>query len=347
MQENVVERDNANYKKILKSILYNIVILFLPSIWFPIVINNLGSTLQLVYQNTTRLNIHGWVFTVIVYGSVLCYYIITSIKNTKDEKDYSKLDQRIKELDANLNIYEHLIDGIGDVCSTKYDTLQEYIKSILKSGKCYKPFDSTIKPDVQLKNIAKEVKACLGNVTRVKKDKLVVSMAYNFPNENNIWKWIDYSDIHGCETIDHLVIDHKSTFYKIMTNQVSFVFYNDKIEASKQGNYIFDSRDISNKCIGSIICEEIQVEIEGNTVARIILSASSYSCKFTDKEDTEVINNIENTILIILQQFEKRIRIELAEFYIKEEYRKYDEKKVIQMVSSTEEKPLLHAMSIQ
>ncbi len=93
--------------------------------------------------------------------------------------------------------------------------------------------------------------------------------------------------------------------------------------AANEGKYVFDKKDHRNHDIGSIICDEIAIEDEKGKIARIILTISTYGYRFTDSDDADVLENMSQMIEeVLLQQFEKRIRIELALLFVKNQYNK-------------------------
>ena len=101
------------------------------------------------------------------------------------------------------------------------------------------------------------------------------------------------------------------------------MFFNDKELAAQNGNYVFDQKDNRFHKIGSIICDEISLEDDRGKIARIILTVSTYGYKFTDSEDEKILSNMSQMIQeVILQQFEKRIRIELGFLFVKKQYNK-------------------------
>lgn len=86
---------------------------------------------------------------------------------------------------------------------------------------------------------------------------------------------------------------------------------------------MFDKKDHRSHDKGSIICDEIALEGDNGKIARIILTISTYGYKFTNSIDETILNNMSTMIEeVILQQFEKRIRIELALLFVKKQYNK-------------------------
>lgn len=193
---------------------------------------------------------------------------------------------------------------------------------IEKTNKCEKPFISTVQPTKQLKAISDKLAKCFSEITGIRKNDLIVSMAYSVASDNPKWKWVDFKKLHGCATLKELISNQRTAFYHVLSGEEEFVFYNNKIEAEKRGKYVFDSKDKSHKNVGSIVCQRIEVGSEDKIQGTIILSISSYGQMFVKLDEN--IEKVRETIRdVILKQFEKRICIELSDLFIQEYYCRY------------------------
>lgn len=326
-------------KKILKSFadflnehwIWKSIILFLPSIYLPIIVKYFGEKIHLVKKDDSSLTKMGLIITVIIYLAVLFINILSSYKSKRDkeadelrEKTYEKeiqmYNEQILSYENTFAVYVRLMNVIGNVCDNKLSSVYKYITLSLGRGDFQKPFNKTVYPEGQLKSIAREIKGCLSEMTHIPLNSISVSMAYEFPGFSKTPKWIDKSEVSQCLPMNDL-LKKKTAFKKIYNGDTDFIFENDKKIAAKQGYYEFDKKDNRNGKIGSIICDDISVEDDNRKIARIILSIATYKYKFTDSEDEEVLRNISEMIeQVILQQFEKRIRLELALLFVKEQY---------------------------
>lgn len=313
--------------------IWKTIILFLPSIYLPVVVKYAGDKLGLS-DATGKLTTVGIWITIILYVSVLGINILASYKSKRDKEIEEQKEVKHKEeiqqykneivsYDETLAVYTRLLNVIGNICDVKLEAIYNYINTSLEGGVFHKPFNETVYPEKQLKSIAKELKTCLSEITRPPVNQISVSMAYEFPGVGSALKWIDQQEIAQCMQLSQLKKNESTTFYKIYSGQSNFLFFNDKSKAASQGKYVFDKKDHRYHDVGSIICDEIALEDEGGKIARIILTISTYGYKFTDSEDEETLNNMSDMIEeVILQQFEKRIRIELALLFVKSQYNK-------------------------
>lgn len=313
--------------------IWKTVILFLPSIYLPIVVRYAGGILGLS-TSKGKLTTGGIIITILLYVSVFLINILASYKSKRDKeievqkerihkKEIQKYEEQICWIDNTLTIYSRLLNVIGNICDAKLGAIYSYIDSSLTEGEFRKPFNETVYPEKQLKSIAKEMKTCLSEITQPPLNNISISMAYEFPQIGRQLKWIDQQEIAQCMQLQQLKKNENTTFYKVYSEQSSFLFFNDKQKAANEGNYVFDTKDHRYHDIGSIICDEIAIEDENGKIARIILTVSTYGYKFTDSVDQEVLNDMSDSIEeVILQQFEKRIRIELALLFVKYQYNK-------------------------
>lgn len=313
--------------------IWKTIILFLPSIYLPLIVKYWGNSLFLL-NGKERLSVFGIILTVIIYVSVLVINVLSNYKAKRDkERDLERERQHKQEIKCyqneiqeylnTLDVYDRLMNVIGNICDVKLSAICNYLNAALENGEFHKPFNETVYPEKQLKSIAKEMKACLSEITNPPVNNISVSMAYEFPCIKSEIKWIDNEEIFQCMQLSSLKTNKNTAFYQIYTEKTNFLFYNDKHKAEIDGKYVFDQKDDRNRNIGSIICDEISIEDENGKVARIILTISTYGYKFTDVEDGGVLDNMSDMIQeVILQQFEKRIRIELALLFIKKQYNK-------------------------
>lgn len=313
--------------------IWKTIILFLPSIYLPVIVKYCGVDWKLSDENGNLTIIGVWI-TIVLYAIVLLVNILANYKSKKDkEKEQiikEKYEQKIQlyqqenqSYEKTLNVYKRLLNVIGRVCDIKQEAINTYIESSLKNKEFRKPFNETVCPDIQLKNIARELKFCLSEITRPPLDNISVSMAYEFPEVSKQIYWIDYREVVQCMALKNLKTNKNTTFYKIYSGQSDFLFFNDKVLASKEGNYVFDNKDKRYHNIGSIICDEMALEDDRGKIARVILTISTYGYKFTDSDDEEILSNMSRMIQeVILQQFEKRIRIELGFLFVKRQYNK-------------------------
>ena len=281
-----------------------------------------------------KLTKAGVIITALIYICVLLINILANYKSKRDKEDEGKREaehkkeidyykNEIMSYDETLTVYVRLLNVIGNVCDIKLQAICGYITASIQEGVYRKPFNETVYPEKQLRSIAKELKTCLSEITKPPLSQISVSMAYEFPEVGVGLKWIDQQEIAQCMQLNQLKKNENTTFYKIYSGQSNFLFFNDKSMAAREGQYVFDKKDHRYHDIGSIICDEIALEDENGKIARIILTISTYGYKFTDSLDESVLENMSDMIeQVILQQFEKRIRIELALLFVKNQYNK-------------------------
>lgn len=311
--------------------IWKTIILFIPSIYLPIIIKYATPGSKLVNANNQLTGV-AKVITVIIYLLVLGVNILSSFKATRDKVNESEREKQYKtdiedykveleEYENTLGVYNRLMMVLGKVCDFKLGGMYTYIEDSLKSGTFKNPYNESICPEKQLKSIAKEIKNCLSDITQPPLDSITVSMAYEIPDLSIQLKWVDQQEVAQCMKLSALKTTDSTMFYRVYSGQSDYLFFNDKILAEQNNCYAFDKKDQRSNKIGSIVCEEIALENDGIKIARIILTISTYGYKFTDSDDPDVLDNMSRMIEeVILQQFDKRIRIELAYLYVKNHY---------------------------
>lgn len=318
--------------------IWKTIILFLPSIYLPVLVKYLGEELHLS-DSVGNLTKVGSTFTVILYFLVLGVNVLSNYKSKRDkENDFTKEEEYEAEIKKykkeiekyegeiqgyvnTLDVYIRLLNVIGKVCDIKLEAIYNYINSSLENNEFRKPFNETVYPEKQLKSIAREMKTCLSEITSPPVSNISVSMAYEIPGLIQGVHWLDPNEVAQCMKLEKLRKNKITAFYKVYSGQSNYIFINDKQKAANEGNYVFDKKDNRHHNIGSLICDGISIEDENGKIARIILTISTYGYKFTDSENKEILENMSAMIEeVILQQFEKRIRIELALLYIKKQY---------------------------
>ena len=333
----MVQKIKDALKKIADSLnehwIWKTVILFLPSIYLPGIIKYAGEFFKLA-DSSGRLTNFGVGLTIALYSSVLVINILSNYKAKRDkaaeackDKEYlAQIDKYKEKIESYVNllgVYTRLLNVLGRVCDIKLEAIYNYIYTSMKKNVFRKPFNETVYPEKQLKSIAREMKECFTELTQVPMNNMSISMAYEFNDNKGNLQWIDPNEVSQCMKLSKMVLDDRTAFYQILKKQSEFLFYNDKNVAEKNGKYVFDNKDKKYRNVGSIVCDEISLVDNEEEIARIILTISTYGYKFTESEDEKVLNNIEKIIKeVILQQFDKRIKIELGLFYVKKQYNK-------------------------
>lgn len=278
------------------------IIAFLGTVWFPIIIKYLGQVLKLVNEKD-YLTILGWICTIAVYGSVLGISLI-SVQESKILVRY----------ETNLHIYEHLIKSLDDLCDANYDRILTHLSESETKKSSRNIYKNTVEPIKQLKDIAREIKECFSEIADFQRDDLIVSMAYNFPRENNDWFWIDSKYMEGGLSTEQLFTNTDSALYHVAKNE-DFIFFSNKKTAHDEKCYIYDSKDKEGTVGGSIICMKIPILLGNEIVAQIVLSVSTYGVFLCGENEEKAVGEIIEKVL--LRRFSKRIRVELAHLYIR------------------------------
>lgn len=307
--------------------------------WFSLMITFFGEQLNLISiddNGSKSFTILGVVLTGIVF-----LFIILNTALSKYRKELpDNVQKELNETRAGFNLLDKLMSSVSKVCDSKFSKQIKKIESIIDNGE--EPPVIYSSPCNQFEMITKELVDCLVFILntddhRIKTDSLYASIAYNFPVEkDNVWQWADVENQKGLD-LDTL-LSEDSTFSYLLNHPKTFEFYNSKQDAYDERKYVpdeHDKYDEQGKLLGSILCYEIIIKRNDKTYVRAILSVTSYDIQFVDAktndEETKkaIINTRENIRKIILSEFEKRIKIELCNYYIQFLRNKWKEKNQI------------------
>lgn len=291
---------------------WKVIISFLPSIWFPIIIKYLGTSLKLV-KSAEALTTFGWVATLSIYFLALCVLVISS-RNSKTEDE---LKEQLKCQKDTSEFYDKVVACVHSSNEGKTTMLLQSVGEYMMSG--VMPYTTMVDPVNQLKNLSTELRSCFHELTGIPKDRIIVSMAYQL--ENGPWDWVDRHAVYGGLTLDVLTSDPRTAFYQLITSNESQKYICDKVAAIQDGEYIADTRDNSHKNVGSLLCWKIDAILSDNVkLGRIVVSISSYGTKFSKSQDNE--QDVKNSIDVIYRIFEELVLTELICLYLTNEAEK-------------------------
>jgi|GEM_PF-3801186 len=271
------------------------IISFLCSIWFPIVINHLGTFFSLA-DSSKSVSPFGWVMTIALYFLAFANIIATACFNKYDND--SLILKSIKKC-------------INNVCDKKYDTLIAKIDELIENPIAGYALPRIIsEPKKQLEEIRVQLCACLNEVTKDahKKNDITVNIVLRCDFQSD-WTCIGF---HNClpKSREKILKSDKSTFYEALNSPNGYAWYNDKNEAYRLGKYYSDG----GKLKGSIYCKRIVLSTKRETAISVVCVSTSESlAKIGNKlEEDMVFENLQ----YIMKDFEKRIQIELALYYL-------------------------------
>lgn len=299
--------------------------------WFSLFLGIFGESCGVIERKDptgfATLSPIGIVCTVVL---LFIHFALTALNKYKEtNNDYEK---RLNIAESGYNLFDKILSTVTAICHHKYSTQMKTIEDIKTNNK--EPPVVYTEPCKQFEIIISQLIECVAFLLsekgrNFKKKDLYVSVAYNFPLENeNTWKWVDIEDERGLPI--EKVIEDGSTFSYLLNNSTSersSVFFNSKQEAYNSHKYIIDEcdkKDSNGELKGSIACYKITLKRSDTIYGIAVLSISSYDHKFVevsltddkDKQKEKIENvsaNIEN---VIVSELSVRIRIELCNYYL-------------------------------
>ena len=124
--------------------IWKTIILFLPSIYMPLIVKYTGVKLGLTNKNS-ELTTVGIVITVLIYASVLAVNILSSYKGKRDKeleeekealhrKEIEKYKNELYNYYNTMDVYDKLMTVIGNICDVKLEAIFNYINLALENG---------------------------------------------------------------------------------------------------------------------------------------------------------------------------------------------------------------------
>ena len=165
-----------------------------------------------------------------------------------------------------------------------------------------------------MRYIMAELKDCICDITGIDPKNLSVHFMYKHTNDSSEdWKWIDGNNVSVSHTLNRIINNENSCYYRVLHTDDKFVFENDKIKAISEEKYISSDRDKYYNKKGSIVCAKIDCGRYGKSYIEGIVSISSYGRKFVESDNIEEINKLKNSMKYqILAYYNALLEIEMA-----------------------------------
>jgi len=315
-------KNKKNYLEIIHNIskrhwiVYTILVSS-PTIWFTFIIPFLGQTLSLKDANGDY-TFWGQMISLLVIVATVVVALLNNWYASKTE--FGELEI----LKGKIQYLEKIMDSVDSICDEKTSQIRKIIHQVKTTEKSSPEIISN--PANQLKKILESIKSCLVVFMerpdlRYSYNDFIITLAYNFPEENDEWVWLEGTIEREMSLANLTDLAKKSTFNYLRTSNKTYYFNNRKEDAKKDDRYIYDPTDETNavneRPVGSIFCYNYKIEKGGKTYVNAILSISTQQKRFADNEDVQKIANArDNMILLVKDYFGRRINIELGLLYL-------------------------------
>lgn len=311
-----------NYGEIIHNItkkhwIWYTFIVFSPTIWFTFIIPVFGTTLYLK-------NAEGG-FTIV--GKIISFFVIAGavllalFNNWYASK--SEID-KLAILEGENHYIREIMSCVDSICDEKSRQIRRTIHQVKRDEKASPEIISN--PANQLKKILEKINSCLVTFMKESGEKssyndFFVTLAYNFPEENQEWTWLDGTIERGMGLSELTNLECKSTINYLRNSKKTYYYNNRKEDARKEDRYWYDSIDetneANNKPVGSIFCYNFKVKQSNITYVDAVLSISTQQRRFADEDDVQKIENAkDNMLLLVGDYFGRRINIELGLLYL-------------------------------
>ena len=335
MNTSEVNNDTANQEK---RVLYEIaekinehwilktILAFLPSVWFPIIVDIFGRFLYISTDDgLTRVGI--WI-TVFVYLVVVLILILSNFASKRDTQKAIKNKEEESALNSNIKFLDNLLSTTRKMSSESSNNIFEALNQYGKVPQNdFLDFVSKA-PSSRLKFISNEICRCLHEMSSIPCDRIAVSIAYKFSNDPS-WSWGDRYSAGGGLPLSELQSNPSTLFYRMANNQIKspFVYIEDKKDAAGKNMYVEDDRDAKYRGVGSLVGLKIPVGASDNPLVTILIFVSTYSDQISKSESEKDLVNVEENLKSILSIFEDQISAQILLRHFQLEYQKTEKEK--------------------
>lgn len=293
------------------------IIIALPTIWFTFICTVFGVTMGLK-DKAGNFTCEGKVISLIVISVSIGISLFNNYYASKSE--FGELEK----LRGHIEYLEKIENSVDSICDEKAMQIRRTIHQVKKKEKNSPEIISN--PSNQLKKILEQIAECLVTFMERPDEKysfkdFFVTLAYNFPEENGEWQWLEGTTERGISLSELTDLSKKSTFNYIRTTEKTYYFKNRKEDAKREDRYLYDSYDVTNeengKPVGSIFCYNFKIRQNSSVYVDAILSISTQVKRFADENSEEKINNAKDNIInLVKEHFGRRITIELGLLYL-------------------------------
>lgn len=318
-----MEKSKRSYSEIVHNItkrhwIWYTIIVSSPTVWFTFIRPIFGKTLKLIDVSTGESTKLGTIISIIIIVLTLIIALFNNRYASKSE--FGELEK----LRGHIQYLEKISNSVDLICDEKATQVRRTIHQVKSNSKSSPEIISN--PNNQLKKILEQISICLVSFMERPDEKysfkdFFVTLAYNFPEENTEWYWLEGTVERGVSLTELTDLNNKTTFNYIRTSGKTYYFNNKKEDAKKEDRYLYDSYDETNesngKAIGSIFCYSFKIKQGNTTYVDAILSISTQQKRFAEENNQEKINNArDNMVELVKEYFGRRISIELGLLYL-------------------------------
>ena len=290
-------------------------IIAIPSIWFTIFIPLFGKHIKL--QDDIGITIEGVVLSVICIAPIAIIIILNNWYSSKNSSEH------LSRLEGEYEYYNSITDNVNKICEDKFQKLKRFVIDV-KNG--IKPVPRIVtEPNGQLQDITTAITACVAKcITRSDNTcefrDFLVSIAYNFPLENDTWEWCNGMNENDLSLEELLDATCCSTFNYLIKTGRPYYFNNKKEDAKKEQRYHYNRQDELNEengePVGSIFCYNFKIKKGSIVYIDAYLSISTNKKRFSVGSEESCRNTKDNMVSLVRETFGKRISIELCLLYL-------------------------------
>lgn len=231
-------------------------------------------------------------------------------EETKRLYTYKKLCEYMK---LHSKLYSKTIMSIVN------DKKTIYKKKIKNAEESLKNTSSRFNPSFRLEKVFANIRNMISDTCAVEKEKISITLICK-QGEKGKWRVLQSENPSPYEDdLDFIMSKDKSTYNAALKIKSGMIFYPDKNEAEKNGQYVPNQKEKSGKLEGSIFCKNLSIYKKNNKIKYgFVLAISTRNVKIADPEDEYSINMCKEILNFAVSMIEPEISIMCLNKYLLE-----------------------------
>ena len=283
------------------------------ALWFPLVVVWLGKYINVVDKNKD-FTTFGIIISILIFAVPASLTIIKTFVERYKEETIAEIKEELEDEKNYSDLVAKVATAFSVLCNKKRNHI---IGAITQNEVKARAYDCKEQLETILEQLDQSASYMLSQRnSRLRQNDLYVSLYYQFKDDET-WHCVNTCQ-DGMKTEE--LLEKDTTFkYLLNDNTPNYVFFNSKEDARGEHHYAKDGLDVlhENELAGSIIGYRFPLVSDDVKYIDAMIFLTTYSKKVVNSNDKERIEIVKNNLKeFVLDQFSKRISIELGLWYL-------------------------------
>lgn len=170
--------------------------------------------------------------------------------------------------------------------------------------------------------ICNSLKNIIAQITNINKEYVSITFIYRYTyddatKDDNSWRWVTGKEATMQTSLDEFVNKKNTVYYRLINDDDTFIFYNDKEAMANKNRYFMSSRDERHDRIGSIFGVQLKFSNNANSFAEGIIIVSTYGERFIKDGNADKIRQLKCLIIDdIFPNYQRILETQLGMLYL-------------------------------